>query len=151
MSLKYANTCKLRLVIKINLIDIFQEVEFIMNLFDEIKAVFTKKDVKFSSPYMVNRFISFSPFFWVIERMNKFVNLPQWAISSLYKHSFPKMNEAPYMRYIKIPNDMKKNAKLIPKICTSLCCSKDSAREFIMLLELKGYEPWKFFGLKKGE
>ncbi len=122
-----------------------------MSIFDDVKNIFTGIDFKLSSPYMINRLLSFVPETFVLSaNVNRYLGrLPDWALKSIYYNCIPKRRAAPFINYAKTPKHT--DQRLVEKIEGALCCSTFHAQQVLKILQLYGHKPHEFFGLKKGE
>lgn len=120
-------------------------------MFDEINDVYDHSIEKIKSPYMVNRFLSFSSYMVLSIKMNKYIGrIPEWATRAIYLNNVKlRKGGAPYIPY---PGRGKKEEKkLVQKVGAHLCCSEKHAKQTVQLLRKLKYKPEQFFGLKKGE
>ena len=120
-------------------------------MFEEINSVYDHSIEKIKSPYMVNRFLSFSSYMVLSIKMNKYIGrIPEWATKAVYLNSIKRRRGgAPYIPYK--GRTKKTEKKLVQKISQSLNCSERHAIETIQLLKKLKYKPEQFFGLKRGE
>lgn len=120
-------------------------------MFEEINSIYDHSIEKIKSPYMVNRFLSFSSYMVLSFKMNKYVGrIPGWATRAVYFNNIKlRKGGAPHIPY---PGRGKKEEKkLVQKLSQALCCSDRHAKETIQLLRKLKYKPEQFFGLKRGE
>jgi len=120
-------------------------------MFEEINSVYDHSIEKIKSPYMVNRFLSFTSYMVLSIKMNKYIGrIPEWAIRAVYLANIKKRKGgAPYIPYQ--GRGKKTEKKLVEKVSQALCCSERHSKETIQLLRKLKYKPEQFFGLKKGE
>lgn len=120
-----------------------------MSPFDEIKGLLTQEKFNITSPYMINKLLSFIPETILISvETNRYIGLPKWAVNGLL-NSIPKRKNIPFINFIKFKK--RESNKLEQKISTALCCSNAHAIQTIELLRKMGYKPEQAFGLKEGE
>lgn len=120
------------------------------NLFDEYKSLFSGSNVELSSPYMINRLLSFSAEgFPIAKECNKFIGrIPNKLLLLIYKESI-NSKKAPFVKYAKVPK--LKEPKLIKNVCKTFCCNNYHAEQIIQIYRLMKIKPEKLFGLKIGE
>lgn len=120
-------------------------------MFEEINSVYNHSIEKIKSPYMVNRFLSFSSYMVLSIKMNKYIGrIPEWATRAVYINNIKlRKGGAPRIPYQ--GRGKKEEKKLVQKVSQTLCCSERHAKETIQLLRTLKYKPEQFFGLKRGD
>lgn len=121
------------------------------NLFEEFKMIFeSDKDFIISSPYMINRLLSFSKSeIQSSIECNEYVGrIPKELLLKIYKSRI-KQGKAPFVKTTKIPKE--KSPKLISAICRYFNCNKFHAKQIINICNKKNIKIEEIFGLKKNE
>jgi hypothetical protein len=120
------------------------------NPFEDVKKLFNGEEIKVSSPFVVNKILSFSPITFILVRNhNKVIGKIPKSWSDKIFQCVTKRNKIPFIRYAKKRRETEK--KLIQKICCHFVVNEYHAIQTIDLLRRQGEEPEKYFGLKRNE
>lgn len=123
--------------------------------FDTIYRLFTentKEHIKVANAYMTNKILSYQPeTILTAININKYSGrIPSWAMDALFNIGVKKINNKPYLQYIK--KNKKENPQLLKKISQTFCCRSSHAEQIIEIIRAQhGKTPESYFGLKKGE
>ncbi len=122
-----------------------------MNPFEEAREFLRTREADIKNFYMVNRLLSCMPETCLASHhVNRYIGyLPDWALQSLFRLSFRRINN-PYLRYPK-KKKKSKDKKLRKKIRSAFIVNDAHADQIIKIFRAIDDEPSKHFGLKEGE
>jgi len=115
-------------------------------LFAHLGNLYEKKqpmNLEFKDHFIINRFLALHPlsFFAAVETNRILSKVPNWAINYMHWYNVPKMNRAPWKKYIKAAEKEKLSDKrklAIDRVSHIFGCSTFHAEQTLTLLEKQG-------------
>jgi hypothetical protein len=121
------------------------------NPFDTTQSLLTEAWFEIeNNKFMVNKILSTSPLtFEIAVRANKYLSLPNWAVTGLLNNAIKKNRLVPKFFWVK--KESVNEPKLCSKLSSHFSTNKKHTEQIIKLLRKMGIEPEQYFGLKEGD